>query len=210
MSISQFSVLNPFFQAFIGDRTVGKSTLYIAYEKEKFLADLSPMYYTLDAYQTNFSFGDANQIKLSIRDTAGQEDIEHIHERLLVLDPTIVLCFACDNKESFKNITRFWMPEILSVLTEVRVILCGTKSDLYEEDNEYHVSLKEARNLGRRIQAHRTFFCSSKDYCSSIQNDEVREGNVDEIFKAALRADISSKSAVSNIWISTKICCIIL
>lgn len=181
----------------------------MAYTEQRYSGDSSSIPCVADTYQVIMALG-PNQIRLSVFDTAGQENMTRLRSMQVDQSLTFILCFACNYRQSFKNITSFWMPEIMSSSKEARIILCGTKSDIFEASNKEHVSLKEARNLGKRIQASKTLFCSSKDYVSSIEKKNAREGNIDEVLKAAIKTDLKKQGLLTDEWISRSKCCLIL
>lgn len=193
----------------LGDNNVGKTSLLTAYIRQKFYDDSRQNPIHSDSFEVIMAIGNnGNTVRLEINDTVGDEENIAFRTPLLKRNPIVILCFACNERESFNNITSSWMPEILDSAKDARIILCGTKSDLFEPDDEEHVSLKEAKELGKRIQAYKSLFCSSKDYCSNnIQNINAREDNVQEVFKAALKVEL--KGAFADEWVSNK-CCTIL
>lgn len=186
---------------------MGKTSLMQAYTLHTFRDWPRPT--VAEDYKCTLRLGRHDVVSLRVQDSRGQEDIANIMKHLLSNDPTIALCFACNDREAFKSITSFWLPEILSIIEQPRIILCATKSDIFEPNNKDFVSLAETKDLGKRIQAYRAYFCSSKEYCSSYDNDVALKGNVEKIFRSAIRVHLKKEGYFRSNWVS-KTCCHIL
>lgn len=73
-------------------------------------------------------------------------------------------------------------------------VLIGNKKDLYSSSEPDHVSLKAGKKVGSKIKAYTSLQCSSKLYGET----NGTKGNVDKVFKAAIRSGLKRKGAVSS------------
>lgn len=69
---------------------------------------------------------------MELRDTAGQHKWDDFRKRELArLTPDVVLiCFAINNRNSFINVGKRWIPEFEKCFPYCPFLLVGTKSDL--------------------------------------------------------------------------------
>ena len=64
---------------------------------------------------------------------AGEEDYDRLRCLFYPHTDIVLICFAIDSKESFENVKRRWIPEVLRHMPNVPRILIGTKTDLRTE-----------------------------------------------------------------------------
>ena len=78
---------------------------------------------------------DGKQVELKLCDTASQED----HDRLRPLSypdtDVILMCFAIDSPDTFKNIPKKWNPEVKHFCPNVPIVLVGNRKDLRNDPN---------------------------------------------------------------------------
>lgn len=84
-------------------------------------------------------------------------------------------------------------------------ILCGNKSDAYDANDEDHVSSNAAEQLAASNDAFVTIRCSSKDFCETNR----RCGNIDKVFKKAVKLEMLKQEMLGNEWLCTKFCTLI-
>ena len=87
-------------------------------------------------------------------DTAGQEDYDRIRPLSYSNTDVFLVSFALDNKESFENVRRKWVPEIKSQCKRAKLILVGLKSDL-RLGNTNCVTECLAKSTAKEINAYR-------------------------------------------------------
>lgn len=139
----------------IGDGAVGKTSLLISYTTNTFPTDYVPTVF--DNYTTTISVDPPNNnnttttiptnknlFKLNLWDTAGQEEYDRLRPLSYPQTDIFLLCFAVNERTSFKNLTEKWLPElkqhanienndIWQSFKKLPIILVGTKSDLRDE-----------------------------------------------------------------------------
>ena len=57
-----------------------------------------------------------------------QEDYDRLRPLTYMGADIILVCFAIDNRESFKNVTDYWYPELNQHIPDVPTLLVGTKT----------------------------------------------------------------------------------
>jgi small GTP-binding protein len=136
----------------IGDGSIGKTCMLYSYANHgSYLADVQKYVPTVfENYQTtvpitNNATNEVEDVKLSIWDTAGQDEFKTLRRMCYNAEivSTFLLCFAIDNPTSFANVELSWYHEVKSYEMDVKkalglplsaprpfsVILVGTKCD---------------------------------------------------------------------------------
>jgi len=154
----------------VGDGTVGKTCLLIAYTMKAFPQDYVPTVF--DNYNAVVTWDDRS-INLGLWDTAGQDDFEHMRPISYIAADIFLLFFAIDNPTSFHNVKHKWFPEVKKHGSEVPLILVGTKSDIRENEkliedlrskNTELIPWKQGRKLAKELG------CCSYIECSAVTN----------------------------------------
>lgn len=90
---------------------------------------------------------------MSLFDTAGQEDYEGLRVFTYAQSDVIVVCYSAVDRESFDNVTDFWIPEIRNYVNKDKpIILVATQNDLITKDSTY-VPRNDGHNLANKINA---------------------------------------------------------
>ena len=71
---------------------------------------------------------------LSLWDTAGQEEYDHIRPLSYPDSDIFLICFSVDATNSFTNIEQKWLPELRKHESKTPFIVVGTKADLRDDD----------------------------------------------------------------------------
>jgi small GTP-binding protein len=126
----------------IGDSGVGKTNLLTKFcdgvFKDSYVATIG-----VDFKLKTINV-DETKIKLQIWDTAGQERFRNITQTYYKGAAGIILAYAVNNKQSFKNIAS-WIKQIESNTSEaVSKILIATKCDL---EHEREVEVEEGKTM---------------------------------------------------------------
>ncbi|KAI4458307.1 rho family gtpase [Holotrichia oblita] len=116
-----------------------------------------------------------------LRDTAGQEEYDRLRPLAYPDTDVFVVCFAVNNRESFRSVEKKWVPEVRHHKPYSKVILVCTKIDLREDDNPNHLTTLEGKQMQKKMKADRFVECSSK----LMQN-------VNKVFAEAIAAYIFS------------------
>ena len=115
---------------FVGDTFVGKTSIIMTWTQEKFPTLHEPT--VLDTWYGTKVFK-GTEVKLQIFDTAGHDDLSRIRPIAFTGADCFLICYAINDRNSFRNAYTKWMQEVKSASRKAPVMLVGTKSDLREE-----------------------------------------------------------------------------
>lgn len=158
----------------VGDGTVGKTTMLMAYTLHAFLDEYTPTVFD------NFSVieeVDDRLVNIILWDTAGQEDYRQLRTTTYNNTDVFMLCFSVVHPSSFENL-RWWLMELKKHCPNTPLVLCGTKTDLREDPEtvanleaagEKPISKKNGQKKAKEIKARAYLECSSKDVDSVTQ-----------------------------------------
>merc|ERR1712000_652077 len=158
----------------VGDGTVGKTTLLMAYTIHAFLDEYTPTVFD------NFSVIeeiDGRLVNIILWDTAGQEDYKQLRTTTYTNTDVFMICFSVVHPSSFENI-KWWLIEVKKSCPNTPFILCGTKTDLrddpatiakLEQNNEKPITSKIGAKKAKEIKAQGYLECSAKDF-NSVAN----------------------------------------
>lgn len=181
----------------IGDGGSGKSALLMVYSYKKFPTTYIPT--VVDTYEVSMTLSDQRKLKLSVYDTAGQEDFKGIRELAYGQVDVVMVCYDCSNATSFTNVKTIWVPESRQNNSNAPLVLVGNKQDivLADPDNPYHVKPAQAAQLARELSLKGSAQCSAKN---------LENGNVKQVFQMAIKAGLVAKGYVSE----PSMCCVLL
>ncbi|KAL8561774.1 Rho GTPase protein rac1 [Nucella lapillus] len=123
----------------VGDGAVGKTSLIMCYTRNHFPGEYIPTVFDSDDVDVMV---DGVEYKLSVWDTAGQEDYDRIRPLSYPNTDVFVVCFSLISPASYENVRQKWYPEIHHYAEGVPILLVGTKTDL-REDKDIVRKLKE-------------------------------------------------------------------
>ena len=113
----------------LGNGSVGKTSLINRYLKNVY----NPVYLTTIGIDQSIKYISVNNkhIKLSIWDTAGQEQFRTIAKSFYNKTDAVILCFDLTEKESLDSIS-YWIDQLCNKieLNKIGIVLVGTKLDL--------------------------------------------------------------------------------
>ena len=164
----------------VGDSGSGKTCLLASFSKEEFPTIEVPA--VLDTFVINIEVEGKVTVELELCDTAGQEGNGKLRQLLYPDTDVVLLVFAINSRDSLKNITKNWNPELKHFCNDRRKVLVGTKKDLRcvaEEKANVDVSPEKGRLMAERIGAFAYIECSAKN----------KEG-VQEVLETAARAAV--------------------
>jgi len=151
----------------VGDGTVGKTCLLIAYTTNTFPEEYVPTVF--DNYSANVMI-DNKTVSLGLWDTAGQEDYDRLRPLSYPSTDVFLICFSLVNPSSFTNVKNKWMPEVHHHCPDAKVLLVGTKIDLKEDketldkmaqQGQSPISHQQGEQMAREIKAVNYLECSS-------------------------------------------------
>ncbi|CAG0900967.1 unnamed protein product [Cyprideis torosa] len=111
----------------VGDGTVGKTCLLISYTTKTFPSDYVPTVF--DNYSGEVLL-DGTKHKVTLWDTAGQEEYSSLRQLSYKHTQIFLLCYAVNSDASFENIRLKWIPELRHCNPRTPILLVGTKTDL--------------------------------------------------------------------------------
>jgi len=175
----------------VGDTSVGKTCLLIAYTTNAFPFEYIPTVFD------NYSPGvmvDSKPYNIGLWDTAGSGDYDRLRPLSYPGTDVLVCCFSIDSELSFRSIKTKWIPEVTHYCPNVPVVLVGTKEDLREdketqnalrERGENCITKEQGQQLAKEIGVAAYLECSSlemrglnKIFDTAIQIcDQNRRGN---------------------------------
>ncbi|OMJ18741.1 GTP-binding protein rhb1 [Smittium culicis] len=161
----------------LGHRGVGKTSLILRYTENTFVDNYYP---TIEDIHTKTVTYNNNQYKLSIVDTAGQDEFSMLNPQYTIGVDLYVIVFSVASSLSF-DMVRTIRDKILDQtgLDTLPMVLVGSKSDL---DYARQVSKEDAYSISKEFD------------CSYIECSAKTEVNIDAIFQHA----ISEKNALNN------------
>jgi len=151
----------------VGDGTVGKTCLLIAYTTNSFPEEYVPTVF--DNYSANVMV-DGKTVSLGLWDTAGQEDYDRLRPLSYPSTDIFLICFSLVNPSSFTNVKTKWHPEVSHHCPDARVMLVGTKSDLKDnrevldklaQNGQAPITQQQAEQMAKEIKAVGYLECSS-------------------------------------------------
>ncbi|KAM9695480.1 ras-related protein Rab-24 isoform 1-T1 [Trichechus inunguis] len=144
----------------LGKEYVGKTSLVERYVHDRFL--VGPYQNTIGAafVAKVMSVGDRT-VTLGIWDTAGSERYEAMSRIYYRGAKAAIVCYDLTDSSSFER-AKFWVKELRSLEEGCQIYLCGTKSDLLEEDRRRRrVDFHDVQDYADNIKA-QLFETSSK------------------------------------------------
>lgn len=158
-------IIEEFKISILGSGGVGKSALTLRFIRNCFVQEWDPT--VEDAYSKIFEIN-SKKTKLSILDTAGQDNFESMRPHWLRDKDGYIFVFALNSSESFQDLDKFVkLHEEINYERNVPIILVGNKTDIKERS----ISQEIAQNLAKKVNA------------KYIETSALNGENVEEIFK---------------------------
>jgi len=177
----------------IGDGAVGKTCMLLSYAKGEFPEGYVPTVF--ENYVVTVQLGQ-KAVDLSLKDTAGQEDLARVRKLSYHGANVFLICFSISNPTSYENIEPQWVQDVKEFDATIPFVLVGTCVDLRNDPktiddlkakNKQPVSYEEGLTLSRKTGAYAYVECSAK----------TRE-NLDSVFNQAVSAIVSRSSTTAK------------
>ncbi|CCH43567.1 GTP-binding protein [Wickerhamomyces ciferrii] len=178
----------------LGDGAAGKTSLLNVFTRGYFPQVYEP---TVFENYVHDIFVDGKPIKLSLWDTAGQEEFDRLRSLSYSDTHTIMLCFSIDSKDSLENVQNKWVGEITDHCEGVKLVLVALKCDLRNDDGDDDegevsrrsnlITYEEGLEMAKKIGALRYLECSAK-----------KNRGVNEAFTEAARCALTAKPKGAN------------
>ncbi|KAG7692263.1 hypothetical protein KL930_004896 [Ogataea haglerorum] len=168
----------------IGDSGCGKTSLLINYKDGKPANHKDYIPTIFETYNCLISNG-SSTFKLSLHDTAGQEDFEGLRTPIYSDVDVVVACYSVDSQPSLSNIIETWIPEVQNYQPDVPIVLVGTKCDLKNqlshdqlvtEQEELEISSQIGHTVMGHLQASAITGENVKkvfDVCASVMAEKL-------------------------------------
>lgn len=127
------------------------------------------------------------KVALEIYDTAGQEDFVQIRTLVYPGTDVFVMCYSVVFRPSLENITKFWYPETIKTQKACPFVLVGNKLDLATAPNMEYIKPEEAEMVVKRLDGYAALQCSAQQEAQGLS------GNVDRVFKTAIKCGLENK-----------------
>eukprot|EP00924_Labyrinthula_sp_SR-Ha-C_P011811 maker-scaffold_88-snap-gene-0.46-mRNA-1 protein AED:0.18 eAED:0.18 QI:187/1/1/1/1/1/4/29/185 len=173
----------------IGDGGCGKTCLLLAYSQGIFRHKYVPT--VCDTYQANLFTKKQDQVRLTVRDTAGQEHFDQIRQLSYGASDVAIMCYDCSNNVSLLNIEHRWVEEVNAFEKKAAMLLVGNKKDKVENqwfDNHF-VKEEDAERLKKNTRMKGHLRCSAK---------QLSNGNVTEVFNLAMQIGLIKQGYTSK------------
>ncbi|ELP95230.1 Rho GTPase, putative [Entamoeba invadens IP1] len=170
----------------IGEGSVGKSSLCLMFVKGEFNIEYNPT--IEETYPTEVNV-DGKVVKMSIVDTAGQEEYVSLRDQFYVKGDAFILVYSIDNLNSFHSLNIHY--ETIAGLRKgkkMAVVLVGNKCDL---EAQRAIQKSDLQQLSEK-------FNNAPYYETSAQNNI----NVKEVFETIARETL--KNAAEEAATQTK------
>lgn len=142
-----------------------------------------PVTYTPTIFDNKEVYVDAERerVKLSLCDTAGQEDYDNLRPLSYNNTDVLLIFFDVTSRASFQNVDKRWLPEA-ERYTSCVWILVGAKADTCEEKREVDEDVAK-------------LYAKSKGASSYIEVSALKNVNVKELFRIAVREALKDQKA---------------
>ncbi|KAM8974688.1 ras-related protein Rab-24 [Pelodytes ibericus] len=137
----------------LGKESVGKTSLVERYVHHRFLQ--GPYQNTIGAaFVSKAMCVGARNVTMGIWDTAGSERYEAMSRIYYRGARAAVVCYDLTDSSSFERV-KFWINELQNFEENCQIYICGTKSDLVENDRSLRqVDFHDVQDYADEIKAH--------------------------------------------------------
>ncbi|CAD1808193.1 unnamed protein product [Candida parapsilosis] len=148
MSSDKTNILKKYKIVFLGDQSVGKTSLITRFMYDTF----DETYATtigIDFLSKTMYLEEGKTVRLQLWDTAGQERFRSLIPSYIRDSHVAVICYDITNKKSFLNLDK-WIKDVkVERGDDVVIVLVGNKSDLASTKRQ--VSVEEVEQLHNKI-----------------------------------------------------------
>lgn len=151
----------------VGDGACGKTCLLTVFSKGTFPEAYGQIF---DEFKGHIE-SDGHEIRLTMRDTPGQEDYDRLRALSYPETDVVLICFAIDSPDSLDNVLEKWIAEVFRFCRGMPIILVGCKKDLRYDQNTIEelsktsqkpVTPEEGEDVRKKIGAQEYLECSAK------------------------------------------------
>ncbi|ODV64172.1 Rho family protein, partial [Ascoidea rubescens DSM 1968] len=184
----------------IGDEYSGKTCCLKFLTENHFLSTYDPTVFNQISKEILIKNEDGTgndlTVNLNIWDTAGQNNFDNLRQLAYKDSNIVLLFFSIDNPSSFKNISKRWIPELVSnlesnLISNIPILIVGCKKDLRDSisRNGYDDNSPEYFDLFFKKLAKDNSNLNIISYteCSSLTGE-----NIDKLFYQATIQSLNS------------------
>lgn len=177
----------------VGDGAVGKTCMLLSYAKGEFPEGYVPTIF--ENYVVTVQLGNRS-IDLSLKDTAGQEEMASVRKLSYHGAHVFLVCFSIINPTSYENVEPQWVRDIKSFDASIPFVIVGTCMDLRNDEktlttlksrNKRPITYEEGLALKHRVGAFAYVECSAK----------TRE-NLQQVFEQAVSAILTGSGKTAR------------
>ncbi|KAJ1551165.1 hypothetical protein HK096_002774 [Nowakowskiella sp. JEL0078] len=134
----------------------GKTSLLLRYVKNTFYELYNP---TVEETYTLDSEPDTEFV-----DTAGAEAFDRLRPFSYTGATDVIVCFAINKPETFKEIEEKWIPEVKYFCGDIPMVLVGLKKDLRDQSDclKFPISYSQGLDLANKVGAIKYVECSAR------------------------------------------------
>eukprot|EP00794_Sanderia_malayensis_P003365 gene3365-3854_t len=159
----------------LGDEGCGKTTLLKTYTGKSFDKEYNPSVF--ECYTASVTLENKNNLGLTLWDTSGSPDFDHVRPLSYKDTDVVLLCFDVTKESTLDSINQKWLMEMFENSPGKPFLLIGCKADLRSAaqppDNEGKaatiVTQTQAMKFAKTIKAADYMECSSKDMNAGIE-----------------------------------------
>lgn len=167
----------------VGDGTCGKTCLLMVFTQDEFPREYVPTIF--DTFVQEITV-DKNEIKLSLWDTAGQQDYDRLRPLSYPDSDAFMICFAIDCPETLDSVHDKWVPEVRHFCPKTPIVLVGMKKDL--RNNESTIKDLAKRDMKPVSTAEGKAMAAKVNAFSYMECSAITKAGVREVFETAVRA----------------------
>lgn len=173
---------------FIGNTSVGKSSIIERYVKNRFSDDIDP------TIGSSFNRINVDGNTLEIWDFSGHDRFKSLIDFYLTESRVIVLVFDVNNKSSMDSIEEYWLPMIIGRNPYLKLCIVANKTDLLFEKGKCNFTFNQysPRSLLHRLDMELTAKYKYQIFYTSAYTGE----GIDKLFNWLILSssnDINSK-----------------
>ena len=132
---------------FLGDSTVGKTSLYSSILDSEFADDVL-ITIVNEKSVTRFTLQNGHNIKLTLWDIPGQERLRSVSLNPVKMCHGIIFVFELTSRKSFENIN-VWLDLVKEVSTNQKMVLFGNKAD--KDKSQWQVTREEIETYAKKM-----------------------------------------------------------
>ena len=171
---------------FVGDTTVGKTALLMAWTQGEFPQMYVPTVIDIIKRQQEY---EGKVFELTVRDTAGHDDLGRLRPIAYINTDCFVICFDLTQPETLDRARTWWLAEAKCTVKQAPCILVGCKLDLREYIEKEAAESGNTQRLQNCISKELLIMTAKKCGFEGYFECSAKElKGLDEVFNTAFEA----------------------